>query len=78
MKKDKCMAWVFAALAVLLSDMMCAVVAYVYCDLLWGGRYGGYSAPPEVAFVNVIPYGAGILVCAALALYFRRRASRAA
>ena len=33
----------FGALAVLLSDVMCAVVAYNYCNLLWGGRYAGYG-----------------------------------
>ena len=37
---------IFAVLAILLSDVMCAVVAYNYCALEWGGKYGitlGYS-----------------------------------
>ena len=35
----------FLILAVLLSDVMCAVVAYNYCDMMWGIKYAGYSAP---------------------------------
>ena len=29
----------FLILAVLLSDVMCAVVAYNYCDMMWGIKY---------------------------------------
>ena len=32
----------FLILAVLLSDVMCAVVAYNYCDMMWGIKYAGY------------------------------------
>ena len=46
MKKLSIVFWV---LAVLLSDIMCAVVAYNYCDLLLGGKYAGYSAPASTA-----------------------------
>ena len=62
---------IFSTLAVLLSDIMCAVVAYNYCDLLWGGQYVGYSAPASTAFVYVIPYGIGIIVSVVLAIIFR-------
>ena len=41
---------VFAALAVLLSDVMCAVVAYLYRDMLCGIAHDCYSAPAGVAF----------------------------
>ena len=64
----------FAALAVLLSDMMCAVVAYNYCELVWGGKYAGYGAPASTAFLYAVPYGIGIVVCAVLALVFRKKA----
>ena len=60
--------------AVLLSDCMCAVVAYNYCALLWSGRYAGASAPASTAFLFAIPFAAGILVCLVLAHVFRRRA----
>lgn len=66
----------FLLSAVILSDIMCAVVAYYYCTLQWGGRYAGYSAPASAAFLYVIPYGAGILFCIILALFFYKRALR--
>ena len=58
---------VFAALAVLLSDVMCAVVAYLYRDMLCGIAHDCYSAPAGVAFLYAIPFAAGIIICAALA-----------
>ena len=64
----------FLVLAVLLSDLMCAVTAFRYCDMLWGIRYAGYSAPAGAAFLTAIPYAAGIALCLALALFFRRKA----
>ena len=63
----------FIVLAVLLSDAMCAVVAYNYCDLLWGGKYAGYSAPASTAFVYAVPFVVGILICFSLALLFRQK-----
>ena len=64
---------IFGILAVLLSDIMCAVVAYNYCDLLWGGQYAGYGAPASTAFVYAIPFVIGIIVCVVLALTFRKK-----
>lgn len=34
MKKYKILSWIFIAAAVLLSDVMCAAVAFQYCDML--------------------------------------------
>ena len=65
---------IFGVLAVLLSDIMCAVVAYNYCDLLVGKQYAGYSAPASTAFVYAIPFVIGIIVCIVLAIVFRRKA----
>ena len=65
--------WLFAALAVLLSDLMCAVVAYNYAAL---ERCAACSAPASTAFLLAIPYGAGVLACALLAIVFRRRSAR--
>ncbi len=64
----------FTALAVLLSDVMCAVVAWNYCALEWGGRYASYSAPPETAFIYAVPYGIGIAACLVIARVCRARA----
>ena len=56
--------WIlFIVLAVILSDVMCAVVAYSYCDFVWGGKYAGYSAPASTAFVFAVPFLIAIAVC---------------
>lgn len=65
---------VFAALAVILSDVMCAVVAFNFCDMLWGIRYAGYSAPASVAFLTAVPYAVGIIICVILSLFLKKRA----
>ena len=65
---------VFAALAVLLSDVMCAVVAYLYRDMLCGIAHDCYSAPAGVAFLYAIPFAAGIIICAALACVLKKKA----
>ena len=70
MKKLSIVFWVLVAL---LSDVMCAIVAYNYCDLLWGGKYAGYSAPASTAFIYAIPFAFGIIVCIVLAIIFWKR-----
>lgn len=63
----------FAFLAIVLSDVMCAAVAYRYCSIQWGMQYAGYSAPASVAFLLMIPYAVGIAICAALAWFFHKK-----
>ncbi len=64
---------VFLILAVFLACAMCFVVGYDYADMLWGVRYGGYSAPAWTAFLIVIPYALAIAVCLILSRAFRKR-----
>ena len=64
---------IFIALAIILSHVMCAVVAYGYSNLQWGEKYAGYSTPANVAFLYVIPYGIGIIVCIVVAMIFRNK-----
>ena len=66
----------FAAMAVLLSDIMCAVVASVYRDMVYGIRYLGYSAPASVAFLYAIPFMVGIIICAVLAGVFYKKSKK--
>lgn len=66
----------FSVMAVLLSDIMCAVVAYNYCDMIWGIRHAGYSAPASTAFFLAIPFTVGIAICIALSLFFRKKSSQ--
>lgn len=73
MKKYRVGRFVFALAAILLSDVLCAVIAYTYGTLLWAGRYAGYSAPAWLAFLYAIPFGIGIAACLLLALFFHRK-----
>lgn len=73
MKKYKYLAYVFMTLAILLSNVMSATVAYNYCDMQWGIRYGGYSAPANVAFLFAVPYAVGIAICVILAWVFNKK-----
>lgn len=66
-------ATIFTFFAVLFSDSMCVTVASSYRDLLWGGKYAGYSTPPSTAFLYAIPYLFGILLLLTMARYCRRR-----
>ena len=70
MKKIAVCFWI---LAVLLSDIMCAVVAFNYCNMVWGIKYAGYSAPAQTAFLLAIPYVIGISICIALAIFFKKK-----
>lgn len=62
----------FILLGIILGDVMCAVVAFKYCEMLWGARYAAYSAPTWVAFFYGIPYGIGIVVCLLVAIVLRK------
>ena len=72
MKKLSVCFWI---LAVILSDIMCAVVAWNYCDMLWGIKYAGYSAPASTAFLSAIPFAAGIAICVVLAIVFKKKSN---
>lgn len=64
---------IFGALAVVLSDVMCAAVAYNYCDMLWGIQYSCYSAPAATALLIAPPYLVAIAACTCLAILFYRK-----
>lgn len=68
----KKLSYLFITLAVLLSDAMCAFVAYSYRDMLCGIEHMAYSAPASVAFLYALPFGVAIIVCIVLTCIFRR------
>lgn len=76
MKKYAILQYLSAALAVLLSDIMCAAVAYNYCSLQWSARYEGASAPPSIAYLFAIPYLLGIILCTGSSWFFRKKAKK--
>ena len=69
----KKLSYLFAALAIVLSDIMCFVVAYNYRDMLCGIEHAGYSAPASTAFLYAIPFVVGIIVCVVLAIRFHKK-----
>ena len=58
----KKLSYLFIAIAILLSNIMCSVVAFNYRDMLCGIEHLGYSAPASVAFLSAIPFGIGIII----------------
>lgn len=69
----KKLSYLFISLAILLSDVMCFVVAYAYRDILCGIEHAGFSAPASIAFWYAVPFVAGIIICAILATKFYRK-----
>ena len=53
----------FIVFAIVLSNIMCIVVSYIYRDMLCGIEHAGYSAPISTAFLYAIPFVLGIIVC---------------
>ena len=64
---------VFGLFAIILSNVMCAVVAFNYRDMLCGIQHSCYSAPAWVAFLSAIPYAVAIAVCVILSVVFMKR-----
>jgi hypothetical protein len=73
MKNFKILAIASSAIAILLSDIMCAVVAYSWCEMEYGIKYEGYSAPANTSLLLAIPYLIGIIICIALTVVFIKK-----
>lgn len=76
MKNFKVMSIASWLLAVLLSNVMCATVAYNYSYMLCAIKYEGFSAPANVAFTLAIPYLIGIAICVGFAVFFKRKSNK--
>ena len=61
------------AMLLVLSHAACVVVAYDYRDMLCGIDHCGYSAPAWVAFLKLIPFVPGMILCAVLAVVFYKK-----
>ncbi len=64
---------IFGLLAILLSHIMCIVVTYNYCAMGGVKPYFG-AAPASLAFLLMIPYMIGIVICIVLSIVFKKRA----
>ena len=69
----KTLSIVFQILAVLLSNVMVAVVTWNYCLMKSNDLIN--SAPPSTAFFLAIPFVIGIAVCVVLAVVFGKKAA---
>ena len=74
MKKFKVFRNIFIALALILSHVMCAEVAYNYASMLCAIEHKGFSAPADTAFFFAIPYAVGIIICVIFALVLNKKA----
>ena len=72
-ERMKKLSHLFIAIAVLLSNIMCAVVAFNYRGMLCGIEHLCYSAPAGVAFLSAIPFGIGIIICAVIAYTLHKK-----
>ncbi len=64
---------IFGLLAIILANIMCAVVGYNYATMLCGIEHKGFSAPANTAFLLAIPYLIGVVVCIMIALVLRKK-----
>lgn len=60
-------------IAIILSHIMCAGVAYNYCNMEWHIKVGGTSAPVEIAYLYAIPCVIGIVLCLIGVFYFKKK-----
>ena len=63
---------IFGFLAILLTNVMVAVIAYNYGVMKVGVEYAGYSAPLSTVFLYAIPFGIGIIACIAVSIHYKK------
>lgn len=64
---------IFTGLALILSHLMCIVVASNYTSMLCGIEHKGFSAPASTAFIYAVPFVVGIVICVLLAFFFKKK-----
>lgn len=73
MNRAKKLRNLFVVLSLLLSHVMCVVLAYQYRDMQCGVAHMGYSAPAGVVFLHVIPFIIGIIICVGVAVICHKK-----
>ena len=64
---------IFAALAILLTNVMCIVVTNVCTNAYHAAQHHFTSAPWEVGLLFIIPFAIGIIACSAVAYIAKKR-----
>lgn len=73
MKKMKVACITFFIASVLLFGAMCATVAFCYARAICAMEHQFTSAPPEIAFLLLIPFVMGIAICVFLCAVFYKK-----
>lgn len=73
MKKNKILAITFTILALLVTHLACIIITHDYVQGYYAAKYMGASAPAELAFLWLIPFGFGTLFFTMLAISFYRK-----
>ena len=66
---------IFAALAILLTNVMCIVVTY-NCTALYYNRFT--SAPWDVGLIYCIPFGVAIIACSLVSYFAKKKGNNKA
>ena len=69
----KKLSYIFVFIAILLSNIMCAVVAYNYRSAICAIQHNGFSAPANIAFFYAIPFVFLIVICLIFAYIFHKK-----
>ena len=69
----KKLSWLFLGIAILLSDIMCFVVAYNYRSLICCIEHTGCSAPSSISFYYAIPFLILIVIFILLFIKFYKK-----
>ena len=64
---------IFAALAILLTNIMCVVVTNICTSGYHAEMHHYTSAPWEVGFLFIIPFAIGIVACSVVAYIAKKR-----
>ena len=64
---------IFAALAILLTNIMCVVVTNLCTSGYHAAKHHFTSAPWEVGFLFIIPFAIGIIACSIVAVIAKKR-----
>lgn len=65
---------IFAALAILLTNIMCVVVTNICTSQYHAGIHGLTSAPWEVGLLFIIPFAIAIIACSIVSYIAKKKA----
>ena len=67
---------IFLVIAIIVSHVMCAFVAYVYRGMLCAIEHAGFSAPADVAFFYAIPFLVITFLCLIISFVLNKKSKK--